>query len=90
MLQEFGLHVTGIDLSSNMLSIALERVQRDKDTRVRYQITDALVYDFPEGSFDFVFSRDCIQHIQDKNKLFQTIFVTLPFSGMRKKVFRER
>ncbi|VDN56080.1 unnamed protein product [Dracunculus medinensis] len=72
---EFGLEVVGIDLSSNMLSIAIDRLQKCPDSRIRYCITDALKANFIPESFDYVLSRDALQHNDDIGKLFSNIHV---------------
>uniref|UniRef100_A0AC34FFB4 Phosphoethanolamine N-methyltransferase n=1 Tax=Panagrolaimus sp. ES5 TaxID=591445 RepID=A0AC34FFB4_9BILA len=79
--KEFGLHVLGVDLSTNMIVHAFERNQRDQDCRVKYQISDILVYDFPENEFDYVFSRDAIHHIPDQDELFAKIYKLLKPGG---------
>lgn len=76
ILQEFGLEVVGIDLSSNMLSIAIDRLQKCPDSRIRYCITDALKANFIPESFDYVLSRDALQHNDDIGKLFSNIHVS--------------
>ncbi|CAJ0573110.1 unnamed protein product, partial [Mesorhabditis spiculigera] len=78
---EFGLEVTGMDLSTNMLVIALERNHKDRDTRVKYMIGDAMQYEFPENHFDVIFSRDCVQHIEDIPGLFKRIMKWLKPGG---------
>jgi len=57
-----------------MLAIALDRAHDAKDARVQYVITDVLKYDFPAETFDFVYSRDCIQHIDDIKSMFERFF----------------
>ncbi|KJH40940.1 methyltransferase domain protein [Dictyocaulus viviparus] len=78
---EFGLYVLGVDLSLNMISIALDRLNMEKDSRVTYIICNASDYDFESNSFDFVFSRDCIQHVDDAQNLLCKIYCTLKPGG---------
>ncbi|MFN0007512.1 MAG: methyltransferase domain-containing protein [Planctomycetota bacterium] len=59
-------HVVGIDLALYMLAHA-ERHRRASPyaARIEYRLADAKGLDFPDGSFDTVFSNTILHHIPD-------------------------
>jgi len=66
-----GVEVFGLDLSANMVSIAWERALKKKEeTNVHFQIADVMKSKFEANSFDVIYSRDTILHIDDKQTLF--------------------
>lgn len=71
------MEVLGVDISSNMIAFAIERAEKNPDKRVRYQLSDAVEYKFKKESFDYVYSRDCVQHISELARLFRNIYVGL-------------
>uniref|UniRef100_A0A3B1IYG4 phosphoethanolamine N-methyltransferase n=1 Tax=Astyanax mexicanus TaxID=7994 RepID=A0A3B1IYG4_ASTMX len=71
MAKNFGVEVLGMDLSGNMVEIAMERAVQEKLPSVQFEVSDATKRIFPEGSFDVVYSRDTILHISDKLELFR-------------------
>lgn len=85
MAEKYNVRVTGIDLSSNMISIAYERASELKnyDTRslIQFEIGDITKRNFPEASFDVIYSRDCILHIKGKDALFRDFLKWLKPGG---------
>ncbi|KAM4732463.1 phosphoethanolamine methyltransferase isoform 2-T3 [Anableps anableps] len=71
MAKTFGVEVLGLDLSDNMVDIAIERARTEKLSSVQFEVADATKRRFPEGSFDVIYSRDTILHIDDKMMLFK-------------------
>ena len=73
MAKKFGANVLGIDLSNNMVNIALERAANETDVKdkVQLKVMDALAAPFEPASFDVVYSRDTILHIEKKEELFK-------------------
>ncbi|KAM9496104.1 phosphoethanolamine methyltransferase [Clarias gariepinus] len=71
MAKTFGVDVLGMDLSSNMVEIAMERAVIEKLPSVQFEVSDATKRRFPDSSFDVVYSRDTILHISDKLGLFK-------------------
>ncbi|KAK6297968.1 hypothetical protein J4Q44_G00310230 [Coregonus suidteri] len=67
----FGVKVLGLDLSANKVDIAIERAMEENLPSVHFEVADATKREFPEGSFDVVYSRDTILHIDDKLALFK-------------------
>lgn len=63
MAEHFDVDVVGIDLSINMISFALERAIGRKCS-VEFEVADCTSKTYPDGSFDVVYSRDTILHIQ--------------------------
>ncbi|XP_044126384.1 phosphomethylethanolamine N-methyltransferase-like isoform X2 [Bufo gargarizans] len=77
----YGVEVLGMDLSSNMVEIAMEKAVKEKTPQVQFEIGDATRRIFPEASFDVVYSRDTILHINDKGALFKKFYSWLKPGG---------
>ncbi|CAA6671281.1 unnamed protein product [Spirodela intermedia] len=80
MAENFDVDVVGIDLSINMISFALERAIGRKCS-VEFEVADCTIKTYPDGSFDVIYSRDTILHIQDKPALFRSFFRWLKPGG---------
>ena len=90
MAFKYGVNVLGIDLSSNMIEIANERLVKERmrfpaGASVGFELCDATKRNFPENSFDVIYSRDTILHIRDKQRLFEVFcrFYIFRFSDYR-------
>nr|XP_028565999.1 phosphoethanolamine N-methyltransferase 3-like isoform X5 [Podarcis muralis] len=70
MAKEFGVEVLGMDLSHNMVEMALERAQKETGSLVQFEIGNATRRTFPENTFDVVYSRDTVLHVPGKSALF--------------------
>ncbi|XP_078458513.1 uncharacterized protein LOC144937136 isoform X1 [Lampetra fluviatilis] len=81
MSKIYGVEVLGVDLSSNMVAIAMERAVEEDAPLVQFEISDATKRVFPENSFDVVYSRDTILHIADKVGLFKSFYAWLKPGG---------
>ncbi|KAJ9676819.1 hypothetical protein PVL29_022025 [Vitis rotundifolia] len=80
MAENFDVEVVGIDLSINMVSFALERAIGLKCS-VEFEVADCTKKSYPDNTFDVIYSRDTILHIQDKPALFKSFFKWLKPGG---------
>lgn len=62
MAENFDVEVVGIDLSINMISLALERAIGLKCS-VEFEVADCTKRTYPDNTFDVIYSRDTILHI---------------------------
>lgn len=72
MAENFDVEVVGIDLSINMISLALERAIGLK-CAVEFEVADCTKKLYADNTFDVIYSRDTILHIQVN--LFHLYFV---------------
>ena len=73
MAREFGLIVDGIDLSKNMLAIAIQKLEKYQlADRIKFEWGDCLELDI-QTSYDAIYSRDVFLHIENKPLLFKVL-----------------
>jgi len=80
----YGARVHGVDLSSNMVSIAVKyqaEMEEGVRKKVSFEMSDITKHDFEPNSFDVIYSRDTILHIGDKNELFRKFLKWLKPGG---------
>ncbi|VAH10144.1 unnamed protein product [Triticum turgidum subsp. durum] len=80
MAETYDVHVLGIDLSINMVSFAIERAI-GRSCSVEFEVADCTTKEYAENTFDVIYSRDTILHIQDKSALFRNFFKWLKPGG---------
>ena len=81
MAAETGATVRGLDLSVNMVLLAMQRAAAKGDARVRFEIADVMGADLAPASFDVVYSRDTVLHIPAKAALFARLLSVLKPGG---------
>jgi phosphoethanolamine N-methyltransferase len=81
MAREFGFQVDGIDLSKNMLEIAVGKLAaHGLEAQVKFEWGDCLELD-RESHYDAVYSRDVFLHVHDKQRLFSVLYAALRPGG---------
>lgn len=67
-----------------MTQIGLQRASEVEcgPDEVSFEIADATKRDYAPESFDVIYSRDTILHIEDKLSLFKRFFVSLDFFSL--------
>lgn len=74
LANDYGVSVTGVDLSPEMVNIALERARSAKGaSEVQFILGDILQIPFGHR-FDILWSRDALMHVHDKPRLFSRLF----------------
>lgn len=74
--EKYNVEVYGLDLSTNMIVIAWDRLQEiksTKDLKVRFEIGDITKHTYPDEYFDYIYSRDVLLHIPKKEELLTKI-----------------
>ena len=63
MAEHFDVEFVGIDLSINMISIALDRAI-GRHCWVEFEVADCTKKTYPDSTFDVIYNHDTILHIQ--------------------------
>ncbi len=76
-------HVHGIDIERPLLRRCVERAEREGlSEHLSYEKVDPGPFPLPDESFDAVFSKDAMIHIEDKHALFAEVFRVLRPGGV--------
>jgi phosphoethanolamine N-methyltransferase len=87
---DYQVKVVGVDLSVNMINLALDRrvrvakhqdVEQRKLCDVSFEVADIMEREFDDASFDVIYARDSLLHIDDKEALFGRLFRWLKPGG---------
>ncbi|XP_064635402.1 uncharacterized protein LOC135492727 [Lineus longissimus] len=82
LAKHHGVEVHGLDLSNNMVNLAREYANgRYKDARLSFAVEDVTTSEFPDESFDVIYSQCVLSHIQDKLSLFKKLRTWLKPGG---------
>jgi phosphoethanolamine N-methyltransferase len=83
MAQNYGVYIDAIDLSKNMMSVALQHFSKKPEIadNIKFRICDVTTTPFPDNYYDVIYSRDALLHIKEKPQLFQKFFRWLKPGG---------
>merc|ERR1711893_169002 len=85
MARRYGVDVYGIDLSQNMIDIAVDyrkKMEPGVQHRVQFYVEDATKMAYPDSYYDVVYSRDTILHVDNKQAMFENFLRCLKPGGI--------
>ena len=77
-LRNGAAHISGIDISRNMISKARERI---KDSRASFEVVATEDFEADEGSFDLVVSSMCFHYVKNIRPVFENVSLALRENG---------
>ena len=83
MAGTYGVTIDAIDLSENMMNQAVAYYDERPSIQglINFRLADISVIDLPEASYDVIYSRDTLLHIQNKPELFKKFIKWLKPGG---------
>jgi phosphoethanolamine N-methyltransferase len=81
MAARHGARVHGVDLSVNMVLLAMARAADARADAVSFEIADVATVPLPAAAYDVVYSRDTILHVADKKALLERLCAALKPGG---------
>lgn len=83
MAEECDVEVLGVDLSVNMMTVASQHLSERPhlQNKVKFVICDITRAVYDENSFDAIYSRDTLLHIENKKELFENFLRWLKPGG---------
>ena len=84
LVNEYGAgHVHGIDIEQPILDRCVTRAESEGlSDRLSYQLVDPGPFPLDDESYDVVYSKDALIHIEDKHALFKEVFRVLRPGGI--------
>lgn len=83
MAETYGVTIDAVDLSENMMNQAVAYYAERPAIQglINFRLADISVLELPEESYDVIYSRDTLLHIQNKPELFRTFLKWLKPGG---------
>ena len=81
LAETFGAEVLGLDVSAQMVALSTERAAEKGLSNVSFRRGDIRTSDLETGTFDLVWTRDCILYVPQKELVWSNIRATLKPGG---------
>ncbi len=81
LAETFGADVLGLDVSAEMVAVSTERQEEKGLSNVSFRHGDIRTSDLEMGTFDLVWTRDCILYVPEKELVWSNICAALRPGG---------
>ncbi|MFX1534531.1 MAG: class I SAM-dependent methyltransferase [Promethearchaeota archaeon] len=80
--KKLGCHVTGVDISEQMVESAKKRAKSQNLTNVDFRVASALDLPFKDNTFDVVIAESCTGVLPDRSRALQEYYRVLKVGGI--------